>query len=460
MERARNRGSAAIGNEAGHEPLQVLMLPRATGNAGPLPMFPRSKDFSAAANGPGGVGEEPRRGDPRFGTLGALRSLSDTLSRGLGRDRAPERRTQMGGQRKLPGEDWMSARRTAAIKAPDLSSLRHAAAPMEARSAETLPNEPGRWQFEPKWDGFRCLAFKKGGAVELKGKSGTSLSRFFPEVVATLLNAPFEQFVVDGELVVELNGRLTFDALQARLHPAASRIRRLSEETPARFILFDMLVGPDGSAVGGLPLAERRMALEAFGEKAAIAGKLIVTPCTHDLAQATQWLDDFDRDGRDGVVAKRLDGKYLSGERAMIKVKRLRTADCVVGGFRYRSGSLDVGSLLLGLYNAQGLLDHVGFTSRIANDERPALMRKLHALQAPPGFTGRAPGGRSRWSAGRSGEWEPLRPELVVEVRYDHVTGDRFRHGTRLLRFRPDKPARQCLIDQITAPPRVPSGGG
>ena len=354
----------------------------------------------------------------------------------------------------------MSARTTAAIEASDLSCLRLASAPMEARSAETLPNEPGRWQFEPKWDGFRCLAFKKGGAVELKGKSGTSLSRFFPEVVTTLLDAPFEQFVVDGELVIELNGRLTFDALQARLHPAASRIRRLSEETPARFILFDMLVGPDGSAVGRLPLAERRMALEAFGEKAAIAGKLIVTPCTHDLAQATQWLDDFDRDGRDGVVAKRLDGKYLSGERAMIKVKRLRTADCVVGGFRYQSGSLDVGSLLLGLYNAQGLLDHVGFTSTIANDERPALIRKLHALQAPPGFTGRAPGGRSRWSTERSGEWEPLRPELVVEVRYDHVTGDRFRHGTRLLRFRPDKPARQCLIDQITAPPRVPSGGG
>ena len=328
---------------------------------------------------------------------------------------------------------------------------------MEARSAELLPNEPGEWQFEPKWDGFRCLAFKEGGAVELKGKSGTSLSRFFPEVVATLQDAPFERFVVDGELVVELNGRITFDALQARLHPAASRIRRLSYETPARLILFDMLVGPDGSPVGALPLAERRSALEAFGEKAAIAGKLIVTPCTRDLIQATQWLDDFDRDGRDGVVAKRLEGKYLSGERAMIKVKRLRTADCVVGGFRYLSGRPEVGSLLLGLYNAQGLLDHVGFTTTIANEERPELTRKLRASQAPPGFTGRAPGVSSRWSTERSGEWEPLRPELVVEVRYDHVTRDRFRHGTRLLRFRPDKPARQCTIDQIIAPPRVPS---
>jgi ATP-dependent DNA ligase len=347
----------------------------------------------------------------------------------------------------------MSARRTG-VEFPNFSSLPLDAAPMEAKSAETLPNEPGRWQFEPKWDGFRCLAFRQGEAVELKGKSGTSLGRFFPEVVAALVDVPFERFVLDGELVIELNGRMTFDALQARLHPAASRIRRLSQETPARLIVFDMLVGPDGSPVGALPLIERRTALEAFGEKAAIAGKLIVTPCTRDLAQATQWLDDFDRDGRDGVVAKRLDGKYLSGERAMIKVKRLRTADCVVGGFRYQTGGLEVGSLLLGLYNPQGLLDHVGYTSTIANSERPALTRKVRALQAPPGFTGKAPGGPSRWSTERSGEWEPLRPELVVEVRYDHVTSERFRHGTKLLRFRPDKPPRQCSIDQIIAPPR------
>jgi ATP-dependent DNA ligase len=339
----------------------------------------------------------------------------------------------------------MSARK----RGVELSSLRLETAPMEARSAEALPSEPGEWQYEPKWDGFRCLALKQGGAVELTGKSGTALGRFFPEVVEMLLNLSFERFVIDGELVIELNGRMTFDALQARLHPAASRIRRLSVETPARFILFDMLVGPDGAPVGALPLIERRSALESFGEQAAIAGKLIVTPCTHDLAQAARWLDDFDRDGRDGVVAKRLNEKYLGGERAMIKVKRLRTADCVVGGFRYLSSRHEVGSLLLGLYNAQGLLDHVGFTSTIANDERQALTRKLRALRAPPGFTGKAPGGPSRWSTERSGEWEPLRPELVVEVRYDHVTGDRFRHGTKLLRFRPDKPAQQCSMDQI-----------
>jgi ATP-dependent DNA ligase len=347
----------------------------------------------------------------------------------------------------------MKARRTPGVALPALSSLRLDAAPMEARSAHALPNQPGEWQFEPKWDGFRCLAFKEGSVVELKGKSGTSLGRFFPEVVATLLDVPFERFAVDGELVIELNGRLTFDALQARLHPAASRIRRLSVESPARLILFDMLIGPNGSDVRALPFTDRRTALEALGKKASIAGKLIVTPGTRDLAQATEWLDDFNRDGRDGVVAKRLDGKYLSGERAMIKVKRFRTADCVVGGFRYQNGSREVGSLLLGLYNPQGQLDHVGFSSTIANDERPALTRKLHALRAPPGFTGKAPGGPSRWSSERSGEWEPLRPKLVVEVRYDHVTGNRFRHGTKLLRFRPDKPPQQCSIEQIIAPP-------
>jgi ATP-dependent DNA ligase len=352
----------------------------------------------------------------------------------------------------------MSARKTTGVEARDLFSALLGAAPMEAKSADSLPTEPDEWQFEPKWDGFRCLAFKQDGAVELKGKSGTSLARFFPEVVATLLEVPFEQFVLDGELVIELNGRMTFDALQARLHPAPSRIRRLSLETPARLIAFDMLMAPDGSPVGTLPLAERRKALESFGGKAGNAGQLIVTPCTRDLAQATQWLDDFDHDGRDGVVAKRLNESYRSGERAMMKVKRLRTADCVVGGFRYLSSRPEVGSLLLGLYNAQGLLDHVGFTSTIVNDERPPLTRKLRALQASPGFTGKAPGGPSRWSTERSGDWEPLRPELVVEVRYDHVTGDRFRHGTKLLRFRPDKAPRQCSIDQILAPPRAESG--
>jgi ATP-dependent DNA ligase len=350
----------------------------------------------------------------------------------------------------------MNARRTSGSDPAGVFASPLDISPMEAKSAEALPDEPGRWQFEPKWDGFRCLAFKQGESVRLMGKSGKPLDRYFPEVVETLSQIPLERFVVDGELVIELNGRLAFDALQARLHPAASRIRRLSIETPARLILFDMLIGPDGANVGSFSLEKRRRALEEFGQQTSIAGKLIVTPCTRDLAVAASWLKDFDRDGRDGVIAKKLDAPYLSGERAMLKVKRLRTADCVVGGFRYQSGAREVGSLLLGLYNPQGLLDHVGFTSTIANDERSALTRKLRALQAPPGFSGAAPGGPSRWSTERSREWEPLRPELVVEVRYDHVTGGRFRHGTKLLRWRADKPARQCTMDQIAAQPGVP----
>jgi len=341
----------------------------------------------------------------------------------------------------------MNARQTGD---PDLSPP---PLPMEAKSAETLPDEPGQWQFEPKWDGFRCIAIRQGKSAGLMGKSGKHLDRYFPEVVKTILSAPFDQFVVDGELVIELNGRLAFNALQARLHPAASRIRRLSVETPARLILFDMLIGPDGADVGALSLEKRRNALEEFGQRASIAGKLIVTPCTRDRALAMTWLKDFDHDGRDGVIAKRLDAPYLSGERAMLKVKRLRTADCVVGGFRYQKGGSEVGSLLLGLYNSMGLLDHVGFTSTIANNERPALTRKLRSLRAPPGFTGAAPGGPSRWNTERSAEWEPLRPELVVEVRYDHVTDGRFRHGSKLLRWRPDKPAGQCTMEQLAAPP-------
>ena len=241
--------------------------------------------------------------------------------------------------------------------------------------------------------------------------------------------------------------------LQMRLHPAESRIRKLAAETPARLVLFDMLMSADGADLTGAPFAERRRALELFGKTAARRGRLLITPSTTLPAKAEQWLAGYS--GTDGVVAKRLDGAYESGERAMIKVKRLRTADCVVGGFRYESHSREVGSLLLGLYAADGRLDHVGFTSTIPDSERHSLTRRLEALRAPPGFTGRAPGGPSRWSTERSGQWEPLRPELVVEVRFDHVTGDRFRHGTRLLRWRPDKSPRQCTMEQIAPLPEA-----
>jgi ATP-dependent DNA ligase len=261
-----------------------------------------------------------------------------------------------------------------------------------------------------------------------------------------------EQFVLDGELVIEIDGRLAFDALQMRLHPAESRIRKLSAETPARLIVFDLLAASDGAVVMDRPFQQRRRLLKAFMAEAAIPKRFVISPATPDLAVAQAWLRDAGRGATDGVVAKELARPYAPGERVMVKVKQLRTADCVVGGFRYESGSREVGSLLLGLYDAQGKLDHVGFTATITDEERPSLTKRLEALRNTPGFTGKAPGGPSRWSTERSGEWEPLRPELVVEVRFDHVTGNRFRHGTKLMRWRPDKTPHQCTFEQIMAP--------
>lgn len=320
--------------------------------------------------------------------------------------------------------------------------------PMEAKSAPTLP-EDGVWQFEPKWDGFRCLVFKHGDHVELRAKSGKPLGRYFPEVVAAFQEISADDFVLDGELVIEVDGHLAFEALQMRLHPAQSRIRKLSVETPARFVTFDVLAAPGGQVVVDELLSNRRSRLERFADALPPATSMQLSPMSLDRHQAQLWLDQSGPNGTDGVVAKSLDGRYTPGERAMIKVKRLRTADCVVGGFRYESSSKQVGSLLLGLYDEAGKLDHVGFTSTITDEERPALTKRLEAMREKPGFTGKAPGGPSRWSTERSGEWEPLRPELVVEVRFDHVTGRRFRHGTKLMRWRPDKRPDQCGFDQL-----------
>jgi ATP-dependent DNA ligase len=319
--------------------------------------------------------------------------------------------------------------------------------PMEARAATSLPDDPG-WQFEPKWDGFRCLAFRSADAVEIRAKSGKSLSRFFPEVVANLRSLAPSTFVLDGELVLPVDGTLSFDALQMRLHPAASRIERLSRETPASLILFDCLLSTSGKALLALPFEERREVLETLFAEAGQREGLSLTPFTRDVRDAERWLADRHVQV-DGVMAKRLDLPYLPGERAMLKVKRLRTADCVVGGFRYETGGRRVGSLLLGLYDGRGLLHHVGFTSGIPDREKPRLTQRLEELIAPPGFTGNAPGGPSRWSTARSAEWQPLRPELVVEVRYDHVTDNRFRHGTKLVRWRPDKAPAQCTFEQL-----------
>jgi ATP-dependent DNA ligase len=325
-------------------------------------------------------------------------------------------------------------------------------APMEALLAAELPAGDG-WQYEPKWDGFRCLARREGADVTLTSKSGKPLARYFPEVVDILRSLEEPRFLLDGELIIPLGDALSFDALQLRLHPAESRIRKLSKETPAELMAFDLLeLG--GQSLLGEPLFERRQALERFVARNAVPG-LLLSPATTDRETALGWLQ---RSGGalDGVVAKRTGQDYRPGERAMIKVKQQRTADCVVGGFRYAERKREVGSLLLGLYDDEGLLDHVGFTSAIAAKDRPALTAKLEKLVEPPGFTGNAPGGPSRWNTERTTRWEPLQPVLVAEVRYDQVTGRRFRHGTGFLRWRPDKDPRQCTFDQL-APELRPS---
>jgi ATP-dependent DNA ligase len=328
---------------------------------------------------------------------------------------------------------------------------------MEARQVDELPRGEG-WQYEPKWDGFRCIAKRENKQVELLGRSGKSLARYFPEMVEALATVEPSRFILDGELVIPTGATLSFDALQMRLHPAESRIRRLSAETPAVLIAFDMLESPEGGDLAAHTLRERRKGLERFFAALGEQKRLRLSPATEKRASAVRWLARAGGGALDGVVAKRLDEPYRAGERAMLKIKSLRSADCVVGGFRYATAKREVGSLLLGLYNEQGLLDHVGFTSAIGDDERAELTRKLEKLRGGAGFTGDAPGGPSRWSTERSAQWEPLKPKLVVEVQYDHVTGERFRHGTRLLRWRPDKAPRQCTFEQLqreAAPSRL-----
>ena len=318
--------------------------------------------------------------------------------------------------------------------------------PMEAKSVESLPTGEG-WQFEPKWDGFRCLVFRDGDEIMLQSKAERPLERFFPEVAAAARSLDSRRFVLDGELIIPIGGILSFDALQLRLHPAESRIRKLSAETPAQLMLFDCLE-VDGEVLAGRPLAERRPALEAF-HLAVRRDDILLSPCTLEREVATGWLEEAGA-ALDGVIAKRSHGAYEPGERSMLKVKQLRTADCVVGGFRYAAKGQVVGSLLLGLYDEEGRLNHVGFTSAIPAGEKKALTARLEKLVEPPGFTGRAPGGPSRWSTERSGDWYPLKPELVVEVQYDYFNEGRFRHGTRLMRWRPDKAPQQCTMDQVT----------
>jgi ATP-dependent DNA ligase len=327
--------------------------------------------------------------------------------------------------------------------------------PMEARAVAKIPSGEG-WLYEPKWDGFRCLAFRKGNEVILQSKACQPLGRYFPELVAGLAALQVKAFVLDGEIVILRHGQLAFDDLLQRIHPAESRIRKLAKETPAQLYAFDLLVDERGRSLVEKPLEERRERLEKLFAKIDGGAAAVLSPATPERATAEKWMRELGRSGQDGVIAKRLDEPYRSGEReGMVKIKKLRTADCVVGGFRWaQKGSKNggkVGSLLLGLYDDDGKLDHVGFSSSFTAAERQELEPILKPLIAPPGFTGKAPGGPSRWSQGRSTEWEPLKPALVCEVRYDHFSGGRFRHGTKFLRWRPDKEPQACTFEQVRA---------
>ncbi len=323
--------------------------------------------------------------------------------------------------------------------------------PMEALPVAEIP--AGRqWQYEPKWDGFRALVFRDGRRVQIQSKSGQPLARYFPELVAAALELKATRFVLDGEIVVPIDGRLSFDQLLQRIHPAESRIKKLAAERPAMLIVFDLLVDDRGKRLTEQVLADRRTQLERFARRYLARNRQVrLSTVSANLRKAAAWLRSAGINV-DGVVAKRRDLPYQSGERTgMQKIKRLRTADCVVGGFRYASKEKIVGSLLLGLFDNDGRLNHVGFTSTLSRTDRKALTPQLEALVTAPGFTGRAPGGPSRWSTKRSSEWQPLKSKLVVEVQFDHANSERFRHGATFLRWRPDKAPRQCTMDQLAA---------
>jgi len=324
---------------------------------------------------------------------------------------------------------------------------------MEARSVDAIPQ--GReWQYEPKWDGFRCLLSRDASRVELRSKSGEDLTRYFPELVDAALRLKASLFVLDGEIVVPHGRGFSFDDLLQRIHPAVSRVQKLAQETPALFIAFDLLKTVKDETLSERPLRERRPALENFAKanfKSSARFRLSSVTASYPLAK--KWLAQSGG-GCDGVIAKRIDLPYQAGNRdGMQKIKKFRSADCVIGGFRYATNKIEgrkvVGSLLLGLYDDAGLLHHVGFTSAIKKEEKPALTARLAPLITKQSFTGNAPGGPSRWSTERSAQWCPLKPKLVVEVCYDHFSGERFRHGTSILRWRPDKVTQQCTFDQL-----------
>jgi ATP-dependent DNA ligase len=313
---------------------------------------------------------------------------------------------------------------------------------MEAELVEELPT--GEWQYEPKWDGFRGVLENLGGGLRLWSRNGRPLLRYFPELEEVGAQLPAES-ALDGEIIISRDGRLEFDQLQLRLHPAESRIRRLAAEIPADYVAFDLLVWK-GAPVHELPLEKRRRELERK------AKRFRLSPMSREVAQAERWLDRLEQAGLDGVVAKRLGVPYLPGSReGVVKVKPYRTADCVIVGFRW-SEKADgrISTLLLGLYADDGSLDFVGHCSGFPAPVRRELEATLPTMLEPGHLSDkRIPGGQSRWSRGKELDWNPVRPELVCEVRYDKLEGNRFRHGTRFLRFRPDKDADQCTWDQV-----------
>jgi ATP-dependent DNA ligase len=328
---------------------------------------------------------------------------------------------------------------------------------METRQSQRIP-EGAEWSYEPKWDGFRCVGFRDDDEVELQSKSGETLTRYFPEIVAALKMAPARRFVTDGELLIATGDGADFDALLQRIHPAESRVRKLAVESPATYVIFDLLA--DGTkAAFELSLSVRRELLEAFVERNfASSGTIRLSPSTTDAGLAREWFaGSIAR--LDGVIAKR-DVPYAFGSRdAVVKIKRSYAADCVVGGFRTANDGT-IASLLLGLYDDDGLLHHVGFVGSMGASERKRAGELLRPIVEKPGFTGAAPGGQSRWRRGANAEWFPVRPKIVVEIAFDHVTARRFRHATRLLRWRPDKAPQQCSMEQLLSPNHPSTGSG
>ncbi len=328
--------------------------------------------------------------------------------------------------------------------------------PMLAKLVRVLPPGDG-WQFEPKWDGFRAVCFRDGDTIVMQSRAGQPLARYFPEMVEALRALEPRKFVLDGEIVIPAGDSFSFDDLLMRIHPAESRVKKLAAETPAVLFVFDLLVDEKGQSVMGLPCGERRARLEDFSKY--FAGRIKLCQATRDRAVLESWEGELRGKGIDGLMAKRVDAEYRPGDRsAMQKFKWMRTADCVVGGYRYAATAKIVGSLLLGLHDEKGALHHVGFSSNMKKGDREALTPKLEGMRKPPGFSGRAPGGPSRWSTERTGDWEPVEPTLVCEVQYDHFSGGRFRHGCKFLRWREDKRPDQCTLDQLIIEKKRPAG--